>query len=185
MEPVSTYKILGIICGFVFGLLLAVVIISVNNKTKDGVLGKFEYDERQQIIQGKSFRFGFLAAVIYSGLLTLLSICNVPFPAIDPVMYFSVLFVGAIAMSSYSIWHDAYWGLNTNKKGFIICMSVVTLVNFIVPVRFMIDGSFIKDGKAGLSAVNLLCGIIFLAILLQDIIKKAVVKKSDEEEDDE
>lgn len=170
-------RIIGIVVGFLVGLVIAVFIVGLTNKNKDGKFGKFEYDERQERLGGKSFKFAFLVTCGYTVLLTGLSIFNVSIPAVEPLIYFSILFVGVLAMSSFSIWNDSYWGLNTDRKQFIIIMTFVTLINFIVPIRFIIDGSFIKDGKIGLSGLNLLCGILFLAIFVQDAIKRAIDKK--------
>lgn len=179
-EPVD-FKVIGLILGVVVGLILAAVIIGVTNKNKDGKFGKFEYDERQEKFNGKSFKLGFLVAMGYSGLLTLLGLCGVEFPVIEPIVYFSVLFVGVLAMSSYSIWTDSYWGLRTNRRMFIILMSLCTLLNFLVPIRFMIDGSFIENGKVGPTGLNLMCGIVFLAIFVQDSIRHAISKREEDE----
>ena len=177
----STYKTISIIIGSIVGLILAGIIIGVSNRKEDGKLGKFEYDERQERFNGKSFKYGFLTMVVYSALLTIIGLCKVTIPAIEPVIYFSVLFVGTIAMSSYSIWTDSYWGMRTNKKCFYIFMLICTLINLIVPIRFIIAGEFLEDGKIGATSINLMCGIAFLSIFVQDIIRSAIAKKEDEE----
>lgn len=181
MDSTNPYKVIGVIVGALVGLILAGVFVGVSNKTKDGKFGKFEYDERQELFNGKSYKFGFLASVIYSALLSLLALCGVTLPAVEPVIYFSVLFVGVTVMSSYSIWNDSYWGIRTNKKLFLVFMSVCSLINFAVPISLIITGKFLEDGKIGVGGLNLMCGLIFLAIFIQDILRGAIRKREDSE----
>ncbi len=182
MSTISPERMIGIVLGITVGILLTIVIIGITHKTKDGKMGKCEYDERQEALRGKSFKVGFYATLTYVVILLAINAIGIELPVERPVIYFSIIFVGILAMVSHSLWTGAYWGINSDRRRFIIIELFVSLVNFVVPVRFMLDGSFITNGKIGASAINLLCGILFLCIFIQDAIKNAISSKEDDNE---
>lgn len=172
---------IGLICGIVVGLLFAALILKFVNR--NGKM-KVEYDELQTINRNKAYKVGFSATMIYSGLLCTLSLIDIEIPMEVPVIFFSIIFVGVLAVASTSLWNNSYWGLSTNATRFWIIIMIAAAINFIVPIKQMMDGELIVNGKLSTPAVNLLCGMMILIIAVEAIVKQFVDKKAggDDEE---
>lgn len=181
MNIVSDAKILGILCGVIVGLIIIPFALMAINKDRKI---KTEYDERQELIRGRGFKFGFFSALIYTAILLLLSIFEIKIPATQPVIYFSIIFVAIGVWVVYCSLNGAYFGLNNDERRFHIFMFFISLINFAVPVRFIIDGSFIQDGTITGSGINLMCGMLFLIVGISELVKKHIDKKegADDEE---
>lgn len=169
---------IGIIAGIVVGLILVWVLLKVANKGKS----KTEYDERQLIGRGKGYKAGFVSMAITLGVLMLLDIGEIPLPVLKPVEYFIPVFVGLITAVSVFIFTDSYWGLNNDKGRYAIIFVAISAVNFLVPIVNIVFDRFLEDGKAGLSSVNLMCGILFIVIAIELLVKNSLDKKGGDEE---
>lgn len=182
----KSYYVIGLIIGLIVGLLIAAVIIKLCNK---GEKGKPEYDERQYIARLKSFKAGFLTMALSIVIMVVLAIVGADFPLDPAVKYFIPFFFGVIGMVSSGIWTDGYWGMNTDKKRFIIIISVVTVINLAIPIIAWTTGSFInEEGLIGVPMIEFLIGIMCVILLIQLVIKEYIDHKIDERisgEDDE
>lgn len=175
------WKMLGLMISIIFGIVLFVVMMIFVNKNRSM---KTEYDERQELLRGNGFKVGFYAGMAYSAILMILAMAEIDIPVNQEVIYFSVLFVMGVAMSTYDIFTGAYFGLNNSKGRFYFVMIVISVLNIIVPIRFIIDGSFIQNGTVTTSAVNLLCAVWFLLIGVECFIKNLLDKRAGAEDEE-
>lgn len=169
------YYTMGILIGIVVGLILTVLFLKVMNK--DGKM-KTEYDERQKEARGRAYMYGFYAIVLTNVLFLVLSTsCDLSIMGIS--LYFIPIIVGVMVQVTYSVFHDAYVGLNNNMTRFFVGMTFITLFNLFVGISSLINGELIVDGELQGSFVNLLCGGIFLVLTIELGIKKLIDGKEE------
>ncbi len=174
MNTSSIATLLIWVFGISVGLIIALAIIKAFNK--DGKV-KTKYDERQQRARGDAYRFGFYAMLIANAIFMLLDIVSLT-KIFGYTSFFTSIIIGVVAQFSYAIFHDAYIGLNTNLKKYLIFMSVVAVINLAAGLLPLIEGDFLEDGHFGTSFVNLLCGGMFI-ILAGELAIKAHLDKKD------
>ena len=87
----STYNIArftGVLCGFAVGIVLVIIIAKICNRNRKM---KTEYDERQNIVRGNGYKYGFYAMMIYAALLVVLGVAEIDLPAESCVTAFSII----------------------------------------------------------------------------------------------
>ena len=170
---------LGWIIGILVGIVLVVILLKAINKNGKA---KTDYDERQQIERGKAYKYGFYTMMIACVLLLTLQIFEVDLSTLGLTTWFLPNFAGIIAQISYSIFHDAYEGLNTSMPRFVGIMTGIAVFNFAF--------ALISFGRIGLTEggllrpqfLNLLCGILFLIIAVELLVKKMMNNRGERDE---
>lgn len=175
----TEYQI-GTICGVLVGLLLAFGILKFCNRNKKA---KTEYDERQQRIRGKAYKYGFYTMMIYNLLMGMTAIGDIPLPLSTGIICFCGLMAGACVVIAYTIWNDAYWGINSNPIRYLIIFVLALLINAAIAVKAIVSGDMIVDGQLQGAFINLLCALLFVFVAVLLLIKKSV--GFDENEEDE
>lgn len=172
-------RTIGILIGMIIGLLICgVVFITANNNRKI----KTEYDERQNEVRGKGFKYGFYTAVILLGVVAVLDMMEVELPMENAVTSMTVICISVMVNAIYNIINEGYWGLNNNKKRYGIYMALIALLNAVVAYICYKHGILFVNGKLAMNGVNLICSIMFV-ILFVTILIKDITTKDDEGED--
>lgn len=172
----NTGRMIGIAVGIMIGLIICLILYKLMNK--DGKI-KTQYDEMQQIIRGKGYCYAFYAIMICEALLILLSVGNVRLPFDNACLHFLIIFIGVIIHITYCIFKDAYIGLNTNMKRFIIIMIVVSVINFMSAFVALKGGEMMIDGQLQPPFINFLCGLLFVILAIELLIKKTIDNRSE------
>lgn len=170
----SNLVIYGI--GIVIGLCICYVALKKINKNGKA---KTEYDERQKVVRGKAYTWGFYAAMATNAILMLLSSIDGVTKMLGFSAFFIPIFVGIIAQMSYSIFKDGYVGQNTNMTKYIIFMTFVSIINFGFGIGQIITNTMIVDGVLQNGFINILCGTLFIVMAIELIIKKAIDKREE------
>jgi hypothetical protein len=169
-------EVLVLSIGFVVGIIIAFICLTkLNNDGKS----KTKYDERQKAVRGDAYRYAFFATIISCFIVMVLSTIDGLLNIFGKEVYCIPIFIGLLVQISYAIFNDGYVGLNTNMKRFSIFMVFVTIINILVPVRFMIAGEFIKDGVMQTGFMNLLCAGLFIILLIELLIKRLIDKRGE------
>ncbi len=174
MNAYETGRMIGAVVGMLVGIGLVALIFMISNKNKKI---RSDYDERQKIIRGKGYQYGFYAMVFYGALIFLLGMGGIEIPMEPSVEAFSYIFVGIVTDIVYCIFHDAYWGLNNNKKRYLIIMGAVSVVNLLVVVGALRGGELVVDGKLSTMGVNLLCTVLFVVMFVSIAVKMILEKR--------
>ncbi|MBQ1550348.1 MAG: hypothetical protein IIZ65_08010, partial [Clostridia bacterium] len=99
-----------------------------------------------------------------------------------PVAPFSLGFIGAIlgatVLAVYSTWNGAYWGLNNNRKQYIIIFAFLLLFNLIPIIGTWKTEGFLNVIQ-GTSLVNI--GVEFMLIALGAALLLRHLKDKNEE----
>ena len=168
-------RILGVVTGILVGLVFALFIVRFVNRNRRMTT---EYDEMQKKIRGEGYKIAFYSVIIFEAVMCALTM-GMEMPAEPYVIHFFAIFLGVTVQACYCIWKDAYIGLNTNIKRYIILMVFVSVFNFLVAFRSWKSGELIAEGRFQAQTINLLCGVMFAVIGIVGLVKKL----SDREEE--
>lgn len=173
-------EVIGVICGIVVGLIIcAIFFIATNSNHKM----RTDYDERQDAVRGRSYKYGFYTAEIYFAFLTVLYMAEISMPFTLSVQAFFGIFLSVLVVAIHSIWNNAYWGLNNNKKKYFILGAVCTVINLGVGIMHIVDGTILL-GTQG-PVINLLCGIMLVIVGINVAIKDKFKSEADSDDDEE
>ena len=157
----NIYKSTGILSGILLGLIICFIVFKfANNNHK----AKTEYDERQQAVRNKGYKAAFYTSMILEAVLLVLYFGDIPLP-LDPYMAnAAVIFISCTVLACYTIWNDAYWGLNNNRRRYFIILAATVLLNAFPVVMTAIHGGLIENGKLSAVFINLLV-LVMLAVI--------------------
>ena len=181
MESREVGYLIGVTVGLVIGLLLVVVLLKFSRK--DGSL-KCKYDERQELVRGRGFKYGFFTLLVYELFYMMYGYL------LEGIVIREVIIIFGMALSvlvyvSYAILKDGYIAMNENPRRVEIVFLIVGAVNIFVVVMSIAEGHFFENGVISYSAVNLIVGVMILCVLALLLVKKYGRIKSLEGQEDE
>lgn len=181
IENQSIEFILGFITGLAIVFVVSFVLIIVILKTskKDGSI-KCKYDERQDLVRGRGFKYAFFTLLIYNFVVPMFEICDVELPADSTALFMIGAIIGLLVYVIYAIWNEAYFSLNENPKAVMIAFAFIGVSNLMLGVMRMVDGTFLTDGKLTFRSINFLLGIVFVIIFIT-LAAKQICNKREEE----
>ena len=172
------YVRFGVIIGVLIGIIIVFLILVVT-KNNDNIHA--EYDERQEAVRGRAYKYGFFTLLVYFGLVISADISEIVIPVEISVVGFFGLMLGVAVMITVSIMNDAYYSLNENKSRVIGIFIVIAIINLGVGIYNLAIGDCITDGKLNFRFVNMICGILFLYLFVVMGIKSLKDKKEEAE----
>ena len=91
------------------------------------------YDERQELIRGRAFRYGFLTLAFSLAAVTLWEECVGALPIEFSLLMMACLMVGCLVVILYDIWKDAYWGIRqaSGSNAAIVLMVAVMVMQYL------------------------------------------------------
>ncbi len=171
---------MGAIFGACVGLVIAAIILLICNK--NGKM-KTEYDERQEAIRGRGYKYAAITGWAIAGFFGAASLGDLVIPMDDALKYFTILFASILVQTSHAIWNDAYYGSNNNVKKYFIVSVVLTVINGGISIVAGMQHELIVDGFMTWKCINVECTLLFVGIALMFVVK-AIFKKDDVEEED-
>ena len=174
----NIYKSSGIAMGIALGLVICFIIFKyANNNHKV----RTEYDERQQVIRNKGYKIAFYTALILNAIMLVLYYGNLPLP-LDPYMaHAAVIFISCTVLGCYSIWNGAYWGLNNDRRKYLIVLAATVILNAFPVVMTAIHGGLLENGKLSPVFINLLA-LVMLASMGIVMVIRARMDRNEEKE---
>lgn len=160
--------------GLIIGIILAIIIIKMFNKDGKAIT---KYDERQKVVRGEAYKYGFFSILITCGILMVLNTQEGILNVLGDTLFFIPIIIGVIVQVTYSIFKDGYVGLNTNMKRFIIFMTLIGLLNLGLGILWIVKGEILVNGVLQSGALNLMCAFMFAIIAIELIIKSIIDKK--------
>lgn len=157
----NEWMAIGLMCGGAVGIVVAVILMRM---TKTDGSSKCRFDERQELIRGRGFKYAFFTVIIYEALYAGAdaAFTEKKVDTITGVVFGIMLGVGVYAV--YCIWHEGYFALNENPKRVLIAFTVIAAANFLIAAANIIDGVMVENGMLTFRSMNLFCGILFLVI---------------------
>lgn len=168
-RAMNTYRLLGIGCGILVGFLFVAFFMKLTKK--DGSM-KCKFDERQEVVRGQGYKYGFFSLVIYNVAYGILA----DFGIADKIDVFAVMFigigVGILVYASYCIWNEGYISLNENPKRVMAGFVLIALFNLLIGLRNAFSGEFAETGEMGLATANIWAGVVFVILVLEILAKQ-------------
>lgn len=170
---------IGIVCGIIFGILFTKLLL-VLIRTDKGK--KCKFDERQEIVRGKGFKYGFFTMLICNGLFICMKIAEIPLFAELEVLITIGSFTGISVWLVYCIWNEGYFALNGDKGRMMILFVFAAIMNLCIGGYALVHGTAIQNGKLTYHSINLFCGLLFIIIFLTMFLKRIYKDGKDEQE---
>ena len=168
----TTSIIMTIICLALIAFFCWAIFKRANNDHK----AKTQYDERQNVIRGRGYMFGFWTVLVFLGILFIMETFGITLPVAPFSLGFIGAILGATVMSVYTVWNGAYWGLNNDRKRYAIIFLVTAALNAIPVAAAVRSGDL-----SGAPIMNVIC-LIMLGFLGVELLIKHVMDKGGEEE---
>lgn len=125
----SIYFNFGRMTGFVFGLVLGLIICVFLFRVLRGKWGiRSQYDERQKAARGTAYAVGFWTLMGYLCLWFVLEDIGLPLPHSSVMLAVGMMLALAV-QACISIWKDAYYGIYDKPKRFLLTLAVVDAYN--------------------------------------------------------
>lgn len=158
----------GAAVGLMIGLLICVILFRFANKDKKI---RTEYDERQKMVRARAYTLAFYTVMVFETVMVILGMGGFELPIASYLQHFTGIILGCIVLGVYCIWHDVYWGLNSNRKRYTVIMIIVGILNCIPIIRALRSGTLFMDGKMGMPALNIMVVIMLIIFSLTILIR--------------
>lgn len=164
---------LGYIFGLLVGILVGVGVIALLFKLK---VMDLTFDERQERARGQAYKYGFWTLVVC---LFLYGFSDQIFGRWCDVLTGAMLCIGAALMvfASVCIVKDAYLSLKEKPRSVMTLLVVVSALNLAIGAMNWKNGRVMEDGVLTSAAVNGICGLMVLTILVVYIVNYLLTKR--------
>ncbi len=173
--------LIGAMVGLVVGILAAVMFLKFIKKDHSW---KCKYDERQELVRGRGFKYGFFTMlayqwgyIVYGEFLEKIAIREV-------VMTFGIV-LGLVVYVSYAVLNEGYFSLNKNPRRVVILFAIIAAGNLLIGLAQIPLGRFFVNGVISFPAVNVMLGLMMLFVLILLFVKRFCKKESEEGQEDE
>ena len=158
---------IGFKVAFVIGLAVGLLVVAICvAATKKGDDIKNQFDERQELVRGKGFKYRFFTMMISNAALLVLKILEIPlFSNMEVAMTASIV-IGVSVFASYCIWNDGYFALNENRKSLLIMFGLISTLNLVIGIGNVFAGVIIENGAFTFRSTNLFCALMFIAVFI-------------------
>ena len=175
----NTKVSVGMAMGLMVGLVICVVLFKIANKDHKV---KTQYDERQELIKGKGYTYGFYTMMFMEVVVMLLEMSGIELPIENYLVHTIAILVGALVLCAHSIWNGVYWGLNNNRKRYAIILVIAVILNIIPVAAATAHDSLAGHGINSIPVLNIIV-LVWMAIIgVIALAKKCVDAKNTEEE---
>ncbi len=158
----------AVVVGLAIGLLVVAILLAI---TKKGDETKNQFDERQELVRGRGFKYGFFTIMIVNAVMLFMNVLEIPlFSQLEVAMTASIV-VGVSVFASYCIWNDGYFALNENRKSLMIMFGIIGGMNIIISIANLTAGVIIQNGALTFRSTNIFCAILFIVIFVVLLIK--------------
>ena len=158
---------IGLLAGALAGCC---VVLAALGKKRDGSI-KGKYDERQQVVRGRAFQYGFVGWMIFTAFCILSDIgLEIQFMDLSMTLFCGML-IGVTIYVVYSVWYDGYIPLKKNPKRILKILITVTLMNALCAVYRIRHGLLEHGVLTFLNGVNLLLTVAFTILLTVMFVK--------------
>lgn len=141
---------------------------------------KRNYDERQELLRGRGFKYAFFTMIIMNCVFYTLEAGEVFLPINGSIVAVLSTLVGVGVYAVYCIWNDAYFALNVRARGLIIFFIFGGILNLILGIRSFMDETAVIGNELTFRSVNLFCGIEMLVICGAILLKKFCKDREEE-----
>jgi len=163
--------------GLLVGVLVGVGIIALLFKLK---VMDLTFDERQERARGQAYKYGFWTLL---SCLLLYGFSDMILGRWCDVITGAMLCVAAalLVFASVCIVKDAYLSLKENPRAVMTLLTVVSILNLGIGIMNWKNGRVVENGILTFAAVNGICGLMTLVILVVYVVNYLLAKREDGE----
>lgn len=169
--------VVGVYAGVIIGIICVVLLLAL---TKNGDSAKCRFDERQELVRGRGFKYGFFTLLICNFIVFMLEMSDVPVYAETEVIVVINCLIGISIYVIYCIWNEGYFALNENRKRLMVAFAVIGVGNLLVSAVNIAEGTMIENGKLTFRSLNLCCGLLLIVVFVTLLLKKVCKDGKDE-----
>ncbi|MDY5613614.1 hypothetical protein [Dysosmobacter sp.] len=164
---------LGMLMAVLVGALVGVGIVALLFKLK---VMDLTFDERQERARGQAYKYGFWTLMTC---LLLYGFSDMVLGRWCDVLTGVMLCVAAalIVFGSVCIVKDAYLSLKEKPRTIMTLLTVIALLNLSIGAMNLKNGRVVKDGVLTYGAVNGICGVLMLTILVVYVVNYLLAKR--------
>ena len=164
---------LGMLAGVLVGALVGIGIVALLFKLK---VIDLTFDERQERARGQAYKYGFWTLL---SCLLLYGFSDMVLGRWCEVLVGAMLCIAAalLVFASICIVKDAYLSLKEKPRVVLTTLTIVAALNLAIGVMNWKNGRVVKDGVLTYSAVNGICGVITLTILVVYVVNYLLAKR--------
>ena len=164
---------LGMLMAVLVGALVGVGIVALLFKLK---VMDLTFDERQERARGQAYKYGFWTLMTC---LLLYGFSDMVLGRWCDVLTGVMLCVAAalIVFGSVCIVKDAYLSLKEKPRTIMTLLTVIALLNLSIGAMNLKHGRVVKDGVLTYGAVNGICGVLMLTILVVYVVNYLLAKR--------
>ena len=164
---------LGMLVAVLLGLLVGIGIVALLFKLK---VMDLTFDERQERARGQAYKYGFwtlMTCLLLYGFsdMVLGRWCDV----ITGVML--CVATALVVFASVCIVKDAYLSLKEKPRAIMTLLTVITALNLAIGVINWKSGRAVEAGVLSYGAVNGICGVTTLTILVVYVVNYLLAKR--------
>lgn len=167
----------GYMLGLLVGVLVGVGIIALLFKLK---VMDLTFDERQERARGQAYKYGFWTLL---SCLLLYGFSDMILGRWCDVITGAMLCVAAalLVFASVCIVKDAYLSLKEKPRAVMTLLTVVSILNLGIGIMNWKNGRVVENGILTFAAVNGICGLMTLVILVVYVVNYLLAKREDGE----
>ncbi len=171
-------KGLSLLLGLIFGIIMAAILICIIMKkiTTDKSL-KAKYDERQEVVRGRAYKYGFLTMCILNILVAFMGKPLSKYLEYGVLVFISVC-ISLLVFAGYCIFNEAYIGINEKPVRSIILLFAIGVLNIWLGVmNYVLQRGVTEKRLLKVENVNLIAGVLIIVIVIMMIVKQLINKK--------
>lgn len=169
----------AVIIGAVLVVLALVLVVK-----RRGLLSH-RYDERQELEQGRGFRYAFFTFLVSVGVVLMLDSTGAA-AGKGFLFYAACIFISLTVYAIYCIWHDCYIALNEKRGASLAVLGAIGAVNLVIGLSSTLSNGFYDDsGRISVSVLNLMCAATMLVIVIAGVIRSIIDRHEVAKEEDE
>lgn len=167
----------GMLLGITAGILAGLGLVAWLFKKK--VLD-MHFDERQELARGKAFQYGFFTLL---GCLYAYALSDVMFGRWCDVLTGVTLCmaVGMLVFAVTCILKDAYLSLRERPRHIMTMFALLSAINLGFGGVYHVSGELVEDGVLTFRAINPICGVTTLIILIVYIVNRLLRERGEAE----
>ena len=154
------YKVLGFLTGAVCATLVALLARRMVIRKN----GNPEYDERQTLVRGKAFQYGFYALLLYNAVYAM-ACAALERELMEPMLSGLLgVYVGLLVLGLYTIWNGAFFPVGAPQRLKVWLWFVLGVVCTVLSARYAQSGAFVADGMLTLECLQPIAGGTFFVL---------------------
>lgn len=162
---------------FILGLAVSLLVIGGLNAYLRRRGQEKEFDERQMLIRGRAFQYGFFAMLLFNTVYTLL-VLDRPL-MVDGLSGLLSMFFGLMVFAVACIRRDAMFAVGKKPRTYVLIWVVTVLAQIPVSAKNLAEGRVMENGLLTFHALPLASAACFMVILAATLLKLLSAEKDE------